>query len=102
MSVSRVKGVKLGQGKKGEGNHLGFKVLNKRRHGLLNLAVFHFDFRVRRGYPKKVTKEFLLVDLLDNIKEAEDGTPIQEKLLLTAKLFGNCSTEKLLADLLKT
>lgn len=91
---------------------MGYKVLNKRRHGLFNLAGFHFDFRVRRAYPKKVTKEFLLVDLLDNIKEAEDGTPIQEKLLprlkeydsnellRTANLFGNRSTEKLLEKVL--
>lgn len=91
---------------------MGYKVLNRRRHGLFNLAGFHFDFRVRRAYPKKVTKEFLLVDLLDNIKEVEDGTPIQEKLvprlkeydpnllLRTASLYGNRSTEKLLERVL--
>lgn len=91
---------------------MGYKVLNKRRHGSFNLAGFHFDFRVRRAYPKKVTKEFLLVDLLDNIKEVEDGTPIEEKLaprlkeydpnllLRTASLYGNRSTEKLLERVL--
>ena len=58
-----------------------------------------------------MTKEFLLVDLVDNIKEAEDGTPIEEKLrpslkeydldelLRTASLYGNRSTEKLLEKL---
>lgn len=91
---------------------MGCKVLNKRRHGLFNLAGFYYDFRVRRAYPKKITREFLLVDLLDNIKEVEDGTPIREKLLprlkeynskellQAANLFGNRSTEKLLEKVL--
>ncbi len=91
---------------------MGYKVLNKRRHGLFNLAGFHFDFRVRRAYPNQMTREFLLIDLLDNIKEVEDGTPIENKilprladydakeLLKAAYMYGNRSTNKLLKRVL--
>lgn len=92
---------------------MGNKVLNKRRHGHFKLAGFPFDFKVRRAFPKKVTKEFLMVDLLDNLKEVEDGTPIKEKvlprlneydskvLLKNASMYGNRSTEKFLKQVLQ-
>lgn len=91
---------------------MGLKVLNRRRHGQFSLAGFKFDFRVRRDYPSKVTKEFLLVDMLDNVKEVEDGTSLKEKvssrlseynsknLLRMAKKYGNRSTQNFLKQVL--
>lgn len=90
--------------------HMGYKVLNKRRHGRVTLAGFPFDFRVRRNFPKKVTKEFLMVDLLDNVEQSENGVPMtenvlpflkeynREDLLRTARHYGNRSTERFLSQ----
>jgi hypothetical protein len=92
---------------------MGHKVLNKRRHGQFRLAGFHFDFRVRRAFPKRVSKAFLLVDLLDNVEQTEDGTPVKERvlprlheydqdeLLQTAKRYGNRRTEQFLRQAFK-
>ncbi len=92
---------------------MGPKVLNRRRHGYFELAGFPFDFRVRRDFPRKVTKPFLLVDLLDNVTQAEDGTPIRERvlprlaeydpteLLRTAAMYGNRSTQAFLREVLE-
>ena len=92
---------------------MGPKVLNRRRHGHFELAGFPFDFRVRRDFPKKVTKPFLLVDLLDNVKQTEDGTSIKERvlrrlaeydpeeLLRTAAMYGNRSTQTFLREALE-
>jgi len=91
---------------------IGRRVLNRRRHGHFELAGFPFDFRVRRNFPKKVTKPFLLVDLLDNVVQTEDGTPIREavlprlseydsnELLTTAENYGNRSTQLFLQRVL--
>ncbi len=80
------------------------KVLNRRRHGFFRLGGYRFNFHVRRNFPKIPTKEFLLVDLLDNVEQTEDGTPITEKvmsrlgeydpkkLLHAAKSYGNRAT----------
>ncbi len=91
---------------------MGYKVLNLRRHGHFKLAGFKFDFRVRRKFPKKVTKEFLLLDLLDNVDQLENGKSVKEEvknklkeydskeLLQMAKLYANRSTEKFLQQAL--
>ncbi len=87
---------------------MGYKVLNQRRHGKFKLAGFPFDFRVRRNFPKKVTKEFLLLDLLDNVEQLEDGRSLKEEvknklkefdskqLLKMASLYANRTTERFL------
>lgn len=91
---------------------MGLKVINRRRHGHFELAGFPFDFRVRREFPRKVTKPFLLVDLLDNVEQTEDGAPIREavlsrlseydpnELLETAQKYGNRSTQLFLQEAL--
>jgi hypothetical protein len=42
-------------------------VYNRKRHGKFSLGGRVFSFRVKHYFPKKVTKEFLLVDLVNNI-----------------------------------
>src|SRR6218665_2843192 len=49
-------------------------VYNHTRHGVFKLGNRQFDFRVKPRFPKKLTPEFLYVDLLNNLDElAEDG-----------------------------
>lgn len=48
-------------------------VYNHKRHGVFKLGNRQFDFRVKPRFPKKLTPEFLFVDLLNNLDElAED------------------------------
>ncbi|MGQ0708673.1 MAG: hypothetical protein ACT4NV_02880 [Rhodoferax sp.] len=48
-------------------------VYNHKRHGVFRLGNRQFDFRVKPRFPKKLTPEFLYVDLLNNVGElAED------------------------------
>lgn len=57
-------------------------VYNHKRHGLFKIGGRVFDFRVKPYFPTKMTKEFLLVDLVNNLdKLAEDA----EKLLKRVK-----------------
>ena len=90
------------------------RVYNHKRHGTYKLGnrMFHF---VRKPYvPKKLTKEFLLVDLVNNLKHlAEEDQPtlvenIKKKakemnttnLTKLANYFGTVGTKKLLASAL--
>jgi hypothetical protein len=48
-------------------------VYNHKRHGVFRLGNRQFNFRVKPRFPKKLTPEFLYVDLLNNLGElAED------------------------------
>jgi hypothetical protein len=89
------------------------RVYNYKRHGDYKLGnrVFHF---VRKPYvPRKVTKEFLLVDLANNLKTlAEDRPALVENIKKKAKEmdpenlkkiaddFGTIGTKKMLTSLL--
>lgn len=42
-------------------------VYNHKRHGLFSLGGRTFDFRVKPAFPKALNKEFLLVDLVNNV-----------------------------------
>ena len=83
-------------------------VLNNKRHGVFKLGNKEFEFRrSHRGFPKKLTLEFLLVDLLNNMNElAEDTSSLlervqknmahfdQPKVLSMAKKYGKVATKK--------
>lgn len=86
-------------------------VYNHKRHGVFRLGNRQFDFRMKPRFLKKLTPEFLYVDLLNNLDElAED----REAVLLQAlkKLptfdvnrleravtsFGNVATRKRLRE----
>ena len=48
-------------------------VYNHKRHGRFTLGGKVFDFRLKHKFPEKLTKEFLFVDLLNNLNDlAED------------------------------
>ena len=90
-------------------------VYNHKRHGEFKLGNRTFQF-VRKPYvPNKLTSEFLLVDLVNNLEHlAEDQSAVMDKvkekawtmdranLLKTANRFGKVRTRKLFNTLLKT
>ena len=57
-------------------------VLNRKRHGVFKLGNKEFDFRrSHKGFPNKVTPEFLLVDLVNNLSDlAEDTSLVKKKI----------------------
>ena len=55
-------------------------VYNHKRHGVFRLGNRQFDFRVKPRFPKKLTPEFLFVDLLNNLDElAEDRDAVLQQ-----------------------
>lgn len=87
-------------------------VYNHKRHGRFKLGNRNFDFRIKPHFPKKLTQEFLLVDLVNNLDLlAEDreavlknvfskaGTMQEEKLWYSVVEYGSSKTKKLLAPL---
>ena len=86
------------------------RVYNHKRHGVFKLGNRSFEF-VRKPYvPKKLTKEFLLVDLVNNLKDLEeDQTSIlanialkvremdARKLKQLVQKFGKVNTKKIFA-----
>lgn len=57
-------------------------VYNHKRHGQFELGGKMFDFRLKHKFPKELSEEFLLVDLLNNLNQlAED----RESLLNNVK-----------------
>lgn len=89
------------------------RVYNQKRHGIYKLGNRSFRF-VRKPYvPKKLTKEFLLVDLVNNLKHLEEDqefvfnnvkkkaremdSKVLKKLVLS---FGTVATKKKFAELL--
>ncbi|OGT39945.1 MAG: hypothetical protein A3E81_02175 [Gammaproteobacteria bacterium RIFCSPHIGHO2_12_FULL_36_30] len=86
-------------------------VYNHKRHGIFKLANQEFDFRrPAYGFPKKMTKAYLLVDLLNNADELfdEDSDALKTKIKsllspallkiarIAAKKYGKVATKKFL------
>ena len=82
-------------------------VYNHKRHGVFKLGNRQFHFRVKPRFPKKLTPEFLYVDLLNNLDElAEDRDAVlnqartkllsvnQSLLLKTLDSYGSMATRK--------
>jgi hypothetical protein len=60
-------------------------VYNHKRHGEFKLGNQKFSFRIKPHFPKKVTPEFLLVDLVNNLEMlAEDHKEVLKKVSLKA------------------
>jgi hypothetical protein len=56
-------------------------VYNHKRHGDFVLGGREFAFRVKPGFPRKLTKEFLLVDLVNNLDHlAEARNEVLERV----------------------
>lgn len=89
-------------------------VYNHERHGVITLANRSFDFkRSNKGFPATLSREFLLVDLLNNVKYlTEDVGDLEsriqkkimdfdhDKLLFLADCYGKIGTKKLIATLI--
>lgn len=86
-------------------------VYNHKRHGVFKLGNRHFDFRMKPRFPRKLTPEFLYVDLLNNLDElAEDRDAVlrqaRSKLLSfdstrlqrAVDSFGSVATRKRLRE----
>jgi hypothetical protein len=88
-------------------------VYNHKRHGEFVLGNRKFDFRMKQRFPKKLSTEFLLVELVNNLEEvAEDKEEVlkkveekvrhgdRKKLLHAADKYGKVRTKKLFYHLL--
>jgi hypothetical protein len=89
-------------------------VYNRKRHGEFALGGRRFEFRMKPSFPKKLTGEFLLVDLVNNLdrlaesrnevlarvkERAADYDPA--RLQKAAREYGNVGTRKFFAEALK-
>lgn len=90
-------------------------VYNHKRHGKFKLGGREYEFRRKPHFPYKVTKEFLLVDLSDNIESlAENKSEVRKKMLAkissmdSSKLknavsnYGSVKSQKLFKTTLNT
>jgi hypothetical protein len=90
-------------------------VYNHKRHGEFKLGNRKFSFRIKSHFPKKITEEFLLVDLVNNLDTlAEDREEVLKNVLSkvqkmdTQKLhrsvleYGNEKTKKRLLPLMQS
>ena len=67
-------------------------VYNHKRHGEFKLGGRNFDFRLKHKFPRKLSKEFLVVDLLNHLNElAEDNEAVLQ--MVKKKYFSPASTE---------
>jgi hypothetical protein len=86
-------------------------VYNHKRHGQFTFGNRTFDFRMKPRYPRKLSSEFLFVDLLNNLDEfAEERQELtqnarakaqkldQRKLKQAASNFGSMATKKTLKE----
>lgn len=89
-------------------------VYNHKRHGKFKLGNREFEFQRKYDFPSKMTQEFLLVDLANNIDElAEDREKLVTRLLHKASQlpfqkvknavakYGSIRTKKLFQAVLK-
>lgn len=86
-------------------------VYNHKRHGIFQLGNRQFDFRVKPRFPQKLTREFLYVDLLNNLDAlAEDRDAVlgqaqvklpsfdQNRLREAIDRYANMATRKRLRE----
>jgi hypothetical protein len=89
-------------------------VYNHKRHGELVLGGRTFDFRVKPSFPKALSPEFLLVDLVNNVGElAESRNEVlarvkervassdRTRLRRAAEKYGNVRAKKFFRETLK-
>jgi hypothetical protein len=89
-------------------------VYNHKRHGRFELGGRMFDFRVKPYFPKMLTKEFLLVDLVNNVDrlaESQDhildrvkeqaASCNEERLQHVARNYGAVRTKKFFSNVLE-
>jgi hypothetical protein len=88
-------------------------VYNHKRHGQFELGGRVFEFRVKPRFPTRLTTEFLLVDMLNNLDTlAEDAGAVLERVkqrlptfrqatfMRCVREYGSIRTQKFLAPLI--
>jgi hypothetical protein len=88
-------------------------VYNHKRHGNFSLGGRKFDFRVKPSFPKTLSREFLLVDLVNNLDRLAESKQevlahVRERaasydvprLRRAARDYGNVRTKKFFAQTL--
>jgi len=56
-------------------------VYNNKRHGKFTLGSRSYDFRMKAAFPKKLTAEFLMVDLVNNLDQlGEDAEDVLKRV----------------------
>lgn len=68
-------------------------VYNHKRHGDFRLGGRTFAFRVKPSFPKSLTREFLLVDLVNNVDQLAESK--QEVLARVAEKAASCDLRRL-------
>jgi hypothetical protein len=68
-------------------------VYNHKRHGSFSLGGRSFDFRVRPSFPKTLSREFLLVDLVNNLDRLAESK--NEVLARVKERFASCDLPRL-------
>jgi hypothetical protein len=89
-------------------------VYNHKRKGEFQLNGKTFEFKLKSSFPKKISREYLLVDLLNNIEElAEDQSQTLDKLnnnidsfnpealMKVTQLYGNGKTKRKLKSIVR-
>jgi hypothetical protein len=89
-------------------------VYNHKRHGLLSLGGRRFDFRVKPAFPRTLSPEFLLVDLVNNVDRLAESrnevlARVKERaasydfprLRRAARDYGNVRTKKFFSEALR-
>ena len=90
-------------------------VYNHKRHGRFALGGRTFDFRMKPSFPKRLSREFLLVDLVNNLDQlAENRSEILDRvkeragsydasrLRRAARDYGNVRTKRFFAEVLES
>ncbi|MFZ5672814.1 MAG: hypothetical protein ACOZAM_07605 [Pseudomonadota bacterium] len=88
-------------------------VYNHKRHGRFSLGGRTFDFRMKPSFPKKLTPEFLLVDLVNNLDRLAESkvdvlarvteraaTYDRRRLCSAVRDYGNVRTKRFFRDAL--
>jgi hypothetical protein len=89
-------------------------VYNHKRKGEFQLNGKTFEFKLKSSFPKNITREYLLVDLLNNIEDlAEDQSQTLDKLpniigsfnadalMKATQLYGNGKTKRKLKSIVR-
>jgi hypothetical protein len=74
-------------------------VYNHKRHGDFKLGNRMFSFRVKPHFPKKLTEEFLLVDLVNNLEHlAEEKSVVLSRVTEKMRLLSVQKVRKTLSE----
>lgn len=88
-------------------------VYNHKRHGVFKLGNRKFDFQLRHHFPSKLTKEFLVVDMVNNLGQLAEDTNMllsnlqekvqhmdKSKLKTSLDAYGNIKAKRLLTPMI--